>query len=259
MLRGIVAALALTAALAPATDAAASPYEVFEVVRVRPGGPAVVHLTGRSRTKGSFVAHGILRLRRGDDGWAASQAVLSMISGLGEYRAYGWPVAAPGCPALCSTWSGETGLTTVVRVTPRADERYLLAGPRGAFTATVDSAHWAVRKPHGSGFRVLHATQADATGLQWQGQTAEHFRSATAPGGRYGSVAFAEPPCDDGVGSAALTLDDAPKDEVTCLPRLGGWGFGDANEGGRWRLAGHAVGSYFSTARLVVFDYPAPR
>lgn len=260
MLRGAISLLSLLAAVvvSPAARGAVSEFVVYEVVRVRAGGPRTIHVVEKlARGTAPFAVAASVTVRPGDDGWEVRRMGVTMAYTTQGYRAYGWPVAPPPCPADCARESNGFEFSGLDEITPKPGERHLFAGPRGRYGITLDTTYWQVREV-GVGFRVVHAPSGDTTGFGTLGANVEHFRSVTAPGGPYGSAVFASLPCDPGAGFATLSHGGVTKSQMGCSP-FPGWGFDETTTGGAWRLAGDVVGAYGSTFRMLVFDFPRPR
>lgn len=260
-MRGTVVALAalLAAAtgMAPAT-AKQSPYVSYEIVRVKPGGPATFDVELMSRTDGPAGLHAFVHLApKGASYTVAEMGVDQYTGGTGRFAAYGWPVAPP-CPAACEGTKSAFGWGSRFDVTPGRGDRLLAAGIRGQLKVTVSSSHWLVRETVPR-LRVLRAESADATGIEWLAAGVEHFRSATLPGGAYGSAAFGYLPCGT-VGVGAAFLENDAKESfgpVACtFNRLPHGQFGWSQRARSWTFAGQAVGDYLFPYRLVVVDYP---
>lgn len=264
MIRGtLLAVLALLATATPATpapSAPASPYVVYELVRVKPGGPAYVQVkmeTTARQGRGVFAA---VHLAPDDTGgYRYERTAIATLSGDTRWRTYGWPSAPPACPAapVCgdSTDAISIRLTWLLRVGDR--DRILVGGMRGVLKISGYPRQWQVRQTT-LGMRTVYAEVSDATGIGTFGYYAEHFRSAKAPGGKLGSMAFAEAPCDPaGAGSATFaSADGATRRTWTCGPALRARGFGQTRKAGDWSLSGDVVGLHTDPLRLLVLDYP---
>jgi hypothetical protein len=269
MTRGIRAfALAVTAIAStvavPAAHAAPSPYVVYEVVHVKPGGPAkvMVWVTQQATTGTGVSAIMLLRPDRESGGYHVSTMGIATSSASGGgVRTYGWPAPVPPCTGCTpATLSGSFGMGTPFQPGPK--DRILAAGPRGKVTVKVENPYWRVRETTAVGIRTVMADHSAATGVDAQGWAAEVFTSATAPGGRYGSASFGEVPCEDaGAGTATLRADgdSGSNHSVTCGPLFGNIAFGETLDGRAWSLTGNVVGDTTSALRLLVFDFPKPR
>lgn len=254
----LVAALGLVATvLAPAVSAAPSPYVVHEVVRARPGGPGSFEVKISGTTPGRPTAVSFLHLKAVPGGWDPLEYSVVPFGGDGaRITTYGTDADPPACPAeaVCATDEPET-FTYRRMVFPLAGHRYFVAGPRGGLTVTLGTPYWRLR-PATLGFRTVAA--GDAAGAATRGQHAERFRSASAPGGRHGSVAYALPPCQPGAGSATLDAGDgAPATAIDCAALIGDYKRTAATQRARtWTLKGDVVGKEASPFRLIVFDFP---
>ena len=124
------------------------------------------------------------------------------------------------------------------------------------------SPGWKKPREVKTGFAVRLVRKIGA-GVRVNSTGVEHFTGASAPGGRYGSVALAVLPCfpNGGVGSAVLRggdpSPDQPKDG-TRKTRCDGITVAEsaANRATTWRFEGEATGDTAIPDRLVVVDLP---
>jgi hypothetical protein len=133
-----------------------------------------------------------------------------------------------------------------------------------ALETTINiSPGWRMR-PISTGFRIVRAdTSYRTTGVHYGSQAVEVYRGASAPGGRYGSIAFAVIPCNPlmGVGSASLAGGEPLYPDtgvMTCSSPPRPMTSADATGPTTWRVDGEVIGETPSNNRLVVFDYPKP-
>lgn len=143
-----------------------------------------------------------------------------------------------------------------VAVRPWAHDRLLVARPTRALKVSGFPSQWRLRETR-LGMRTLYTVNTDATGFANNGIGVEHFRSASLPGGRHGSLAFADIGCDVGVGTATFATDDGSyREDFLCAPESWPWNFATTYEGRRWSLTGNVVAAYTSPLRLLVVDIP---
>lgn len=260
MNRGIPLAVlvAASAVLVPAAPAAPSPSVVYELVRTSPRAATTVSVVMEVAQRGVpnvVMAATIEPVRHGGYTWTNVS-----IAQLGDedtrWRTYGTPATVP-CPAapLCAS-SGVQGPNTE-EVTFRGvatGTRLLVAGRRGAVNFSTPTRHWKLRAMP-LGFRVVTAEQSDATGVFVAGGEVEHFRSAQAASGRWGSIAWGHVPCDPGAGTYTLSLDGATQESGPCAVESATWP-AETQLPGTWTFAGPVVGYSSSSVRLVVLDFP---
>lgn len=152
-----------------------------------------------------------------------------------------------------STWTeaGEDGYNAVL---------VLAKGARVRWSAKTDG--WAVRRVPTYAHRFVSGQQAGEVGAYGLGSGVEAFTDASLPGGRYGSIGLAAPPCSQadvavarGVGSVTLEGGETTP-SFTCPAsrvRLASWADGRTT----WRLHGVAVGdTSMADGRLFVLDLP---
>ena len=258
-LRGLLSAVLVAAGLtAPVSPAAAKQAEftTYEISRTMPGGSgiATAHITGK--TAGTAVVS-YLHLAREGRGYRP-KSIGILISGYdGTHRTYGWPVPPPACPpGVCGSRSVPGQVTHHPAFTMKNGDRLLVAAPRGVSVKTAN-VYWRTRAV-APAFTVVRATGADATGASnVLGTGVEHFREATAPGGRYGSSAFALVPCAGyGAGVATVRAGSETVDQITCP--FSDSTFAQTSGSGGWTVSGDVVGTYDWPIRLATFAYPKP-
>ena len=270
---GLVAACAVLAApagAAPGDDG--GPYRVRMLYRV--GGslaPFDIEIVASSTDDlGMWFAVELVRVR---NRWVERTG-----TGFGGYaeiapsaypNVYGRPefTAVPPCPAAtaCASPVPFDG-SRRFRVTPTATSRYYFVSTRADVRINASGAGWRLKDVPNPGVRRVLGHRADATGARTLATAAEHFRSATAPGGRYGSSAFAYVPCErTGTGTARLTGrgvttgDGIPPHRLECgLTSAYPYEYAYTPLQTQWRLAGDVIGAGSAIARLFVFDYPKP-
>lgn len=262
MLRGtLAAALAVTATAVVAPAAAKpAPYTVWELSRVSAGGPDEISFRFTTKGNGSPQALLFAHLRPEGRGYASQQVTLG-IFGLGDtrWRTYGWPAQAPvpppGCPTAigCGSAADQATIDVIYSFMPGAGHRYLVAGPTAHTKVMPQSKHWRARKTT-LGLRTRLAHETDATGQVTDAGTVEHFRSASLPGGAYGSEVFAEVPCD--VGEWSLSAGTTGVDGGVCVPREYAFTFASGQARTTWNLTGDTVGTTDQPIRMLVLDYP---
>jgi hypothetical protein len=277
--RALLALLGLAAwglvAPAPAApgSAADGPYRVLLVHRVgRSLAPFEVTLDSRSDTE--YGLWSFFELQRRDGRWWVPG---KGVGGLMDFpaaatpRLYGAPGAGatPDCAsegACRYTMAMNGGI--VYHLRPDATSRYYLVSTHVDVHLAVSSPGWRVTEVHDVRARRVLATGADATGVRTPFGAVEHFRAASAPGGRYGSSVFASVPCDEGGGWGDATLDGdgiqgdggGPTDPIECGPNEVGASFSFAfnQQATTWWLHGDVVGAGDIQDRLFVVDFPRP-
>jgi hypothetical protein len=197
-------------------------------------------------------------------GYVNTLTRVAMVNPDQEFRVYGagsgnLPVPCPGVDVnICGTKSDPDVLVWQVTFRPAASNRYFVVAPTDRAWVLPSAPQWRVgQTPLGA--RVVTSPNATAAGTIAYGTRHEAFQSATAPGGKYGSGAWAFAPCEtgDSVGSATLTSDAAgdPASNLTCKDK-DDWGFVSTYAGRQWTLTGPVVGQTRWAVRLFVMDYP---
>lgn len=253
----LVTAVMASSVVAPST-ASPSPYVAYELRRVRgsgSGGELRVRVEGRPVGGPGLYVHAVMRPTR--TGYEERGFGVVQYADPGtETRTYGWPAAANPCPVVpvCLRPDPTGKITSMRTFKPARGDRIFIVGVRGQITITPLTPGWVVR-PASLGFRVVTADRADTTGAYVAGLHVERFRAATAPGGRHGSLAFADVPCES--GSAVLSSGAGESRTFDC--EGGGLGMGGeaTRRGRRWTVEGDTFGSHGLPFRLVVLDYPA--
>lgn len=259
-----------TATSAPAAPSA-GPYRVRMVHRTGASlSPFHIALSGTaSDERAMWFAVELIRER---GRWVEHSA-----NGFGGYQefgtspqpqAYGRPEASvlPRCPTgpACAT-PVPLRHDAAYLVRPRSTSRFYVVTAHADVRITVDAPGWRVSDVPNPGFRrVLGAT--GATGVRAASTAVEHFTTASATGGRWGSSALAYVPCErGGTGEAVLrargaTRDgDLPPSPLQCEPnRCYCHEYAFTTSPAHWRLSGDVLGVGSYTARLVVFDFPRP-
>ena len=149
--------------------------------------------------------------------------------------------------------SGVGATRVYVAIRGLLPEVYLEDGTRG----------WTLREVEPE-FHTVRAQRADAAGVKARLVGAEVFLAATAAGGRHGSIAIGQPPCDPvAVGSVGIGLVElrggAYGSRHVCPTDV--FAASDvARDSTEWQLEGLATGTdvLSGTVRLVVIDLPAP-
>ena len=265
----LLAAAALVAgALVTPTPAAPAPaYTVWELVRVKPGGKAEVpvRVVGTSNKQPTLI--GFTELAPKGAGYSAPRTALAMFGLDGRWRFYGWPagpVPPPPCVEevfdFCGSPPTDTKAEALFSPRPVAGHRYFAVGPAGRTSITVLNDSWAMRRTT-VGFRAVTMEQVDATGHFGDSTVGyvglEHFRSASLPGGPYGSVVFTEFPCDAGQWNLLDGTDDVANG--LCLPGEPAYTFAETQRKTTWHMVGDTVGRARWPFRLVVWDFPKKR
>jgi hypothetical protein len=276
---GILAAITLVAvAVTPATSPAAAPvpgdgpYRVQMVYRTGPS-LAPFDLSIVASSDNDYGMWFAVELIRHHGRWTENAD-----SGFGGYHeiigppyptVYGRPEtsALPSCPGMpgCAYPVPFDGSQNF-HVTPTATSRYYIISTNASVRIDLDTKGWRVKDVPNPGFRRVFTSHTQATGLRTASVAVEHFTSASAPGGRYGSSAFAYVPCDrGGTGTARITARGAttgngiPPETLRCGP-FGAYDYEYAYTPYQttWRVDGDVVGSGDGLARLAVFDFPKP-
>ena len=269
MTRGIVALLLFATTLfgQPPATAAEKPLAVQEITRAYRGGPGVVtlYVLAHSNGQAGQMAFQQLAPRKGG-GWTQKQAKVVMYNpSESRFTAYGGPTATPPlpCPAaedICGTAGEEYDVLWIVTFRPVTGHRYFIAGPSERAMVYVGNPYWRAGRATIGARVVTAANDADAAGVVTGRGTTEAFVSASAPGGKYGSGAFAYMPCDsndgESAGSASLKSDGSDAAvPISCEPN---WyaAFSDTLDGRKWTVTGPVVGASHFPLRLFVFDFP---
>ncbi len=252
-----VLALFLAAPVAPgAAETTTGAYATYEIVRVKRGGPALLGIDV-SVSHGNRVAVGALALLRSR---GRNQIVGGFAGELWTNRASLYaagnevPVeCAPGTPCL----NVDIGVSFRLTASTRSGLSFVVAGPADSLRVKLSNKYWKARKITG-GSRVV-AGEDTALGATAQDERAEVFRSATAPGGKYGSLVVAQLPCGDreAYGSATFT-GDGGEVELNCgTARDSNW-MTYTHNATTWNLDGTVVsaGAEMSPTRLFVIDVP---
>lgn len=268
--------LGLTAA---GSSAVAAPADSGGPYRVQ-----LVYRTGRSLApfQITVAAHGpdaramwfATEIHRAGRGWAVGQAgPLSTHTGAPLPTVYGTPADAtvprcPDAPSAACQYPITTDAGGSWQAKPAASSRYYIVSAHDdTVRVTVGSTGWRVKDVAGLTARRVFAQQADATGVNAWGQPVEHFTSATAAGGRYGSVVYAALPCGQtGQGQARISarnvrqIGDVDPEPLQCGLRTTGGSFNYfySAQQTTWRLDGDATGAGGDGTRLLVLDFPQP-
>lgn len=270
-MRAAVAAMALLCALiiqpAAASPAAPwdGPYRVQMIYRATKSN-APLTITVRSGGYDDYSMWYFVELQRRGKGWINPDGVNGIADGGGFVypTVYGLPTGTtPPCPDPPGC-RYPVGFDASARftVTPAATSRYYVVSTHDDTRVELDTKGWRVKDVPNPGIRRVFPEAAKATGIRLAGVTVEHFTSAAAPGGRYGSAVFASVPCGrGGVGSARLTARGIAEPRLLqCGLRTygGSFWFTYSPVQTTWRLDGdvHGLGAF--TSRLLVFDFPKP-
>ena len=230
MLRGMLACALVAAASITATPAtaAASPYVVYEAYAVKKNGPKQVPIRVYGMGSGPTVTMQA-ELKPADDGGY-------------EHDSIGWYWSSGGI--------GSGGLWSFQ---DQPGYRHLFVAPRGRVRFLSLSGYWRVRATT-IGFRVYDANHGDVD-RDVAGTAFDHFHSASAPSGRYGSTLYYDVPCATGVGTWTLTSGTDQAGSGTCV--LGDdWDFVDTHGSKPWTLTGPVIGASTARYRFIVLDHP---
>lgn len=183
---------------------------------------------------------------------------------------YGRPetAAAPSCPDApgCGAAVPFDGSQSFV-AKPVSTSRFYFVSAHADVRIEFDSKHWRIKDVPNPGVRRVFGHRAKATGSRTMATAVEHFTSASAPGGRYGSAVHAYVPCErSGSGEARILGrgavadgDHTPLQRLRCgLTESYPYEYGYSRLQTEWRLEGDVVGVGSGLARLVVFDFPKP-
>jgi hypothetical protein len=259
----LVVAATLPVHPAPAAEPALT---VYEITRARSGGPRdvpVYVLLSTRKDQPEYLAFHQLKPRSGG-GWTnVSIRIVMVDSGNTEFAVYGagegnLPVQCPPADeALCGKPGDSRLHVSTGMFRPASGNRYFVVVPTDRATIYLPS-QWRARRSSVAA-RVVTGPYASSAGTVAYGARREVFDSATAPGGKYGSSAFAIAPCETGpsAGSAALTTDGTgdPTGEITCEPG-NDWSFFTTYTGRKWTLTGPVIGETAWPIRLFVVDHP---
>jgi len=228
-----LALLAVTATLtgpavaaAPAKRAPVAVQEVITIERTATSGLAALALIGKVKAEGvpGFLAT-VDRTKSG--AWLGQLVDFNPASGLSRY---GHGSEQPLCdaPFVCEIDTTTGSLTFTMTETDDADEpgsdwkgvtRYVaLRGTK--IDVQVAAIGFTVKRRTSSTFARVTREQADADGVDAYGVSGEVFRAAQLQGGKRGSFAALQLPCDDtGAGAATFsaTGDQIPA-VVNCSP-----------------------------------------
>jgi hypothetical protein len=200
--------------------------EVITIERTAKTGLAALALIGKVKAEGvpGFLAT-VDRTKSG--AWLGQLVDFNAASGLSRY---GHGSEQPLCdaPFVCSIDTTTGSLTFTMTETDDADApgsdwkgvtRYLaLRGTK--IDLQVAAIGFTVKRRTASTFARVTREQADADGVDAYGMSGEVFRAAQLRGGKRGSFAALQLPCD-GTGAGAATFsatgDDIPT-VVTCSP-----------------------------------------
>ena len=266
-MRGILlAALAALSSIVVPAEAVVSPraHEVYEIYRVKPGGPSAVAVDVYAWGDGRPTAFTFADLTPSGAGYTPYRWWVGMF-GLDDtqWRVYGLPQQAPQppCPdeSLCGTPPTDDGelFGTRQAFSPRSGHRYLVAGPKGATFVFVSSTHWKVKRTT-LALRTAVADRSESAGVVSGEGTYETFRSATIAAGAYGSSVYAEVPCDAGAWTLASATAETYGPYV-CGPNAPNYDFATTTGKRTWTLSGPTAGYTDSALRMVVLDHPKRR
>lgn len=254
----------------PVTVGSESSVNIYSIQRTSKAPRRLqAHVTGRSaQERGAVMGVGLVRSKAG---WAldkpSSFGYVEMGPGQTWISVYG-PASTPACPTdpLCSGPLPRSFGEDIDSEQPKLLE-YFITTAYATAEIELRSSGWRIREIHTAGFRRMMKEDAQATGVDVVRGEIEHFTSASAPGGRYGSNALAGIPCDSGgYGEATLTggrnlrSDDGKPARLRCDPPdyIENTAAAEARGPTTWRLDGDVWGIDSYNARLIVFDYPKP-
>ena len=273
--------LAGSAAAAPKPATPTASQEVITIQRTATHGLAALAIIGKikaDKIPGFFAVVD----RTSQD--ALMQSAVDF-NGATDVRRYGHGSSTPLCdaPLDCSLDLATNTLTFTFTETSDADTpgdswsgltRYLAI--RGThLDLQVAAIGFTVKRHATASFARVTREQADADGVSAAGVGAEVFQSAQLPGGRHGSFALLQLPCD-GEGAGGVTFSatgDLLPTLVDCTPQaedvsVGVVQVGAASAYGRqgvysrsangptqWQVSGLATGVSSSLTRLFVLSY----
>lgn len=266
----LLAAMALPAAgrAAPAPRYGDGPYRVQLVYRTG-SSLAPFDLTLVASTDNDYGMWYLVHVRRVGDRWVPiSDGVGGFfgIAGTLVPAAYGLPTKPPGCPDTpgCRYPVPIDGsIRFTVKPTPTSRLYLVSTSAHTNLRVELDTKGWKVKDIPNPGVRRIFAQDAQSTGGGLASSHVEHFTSASAPGGRYGSEVFATVPCDyGGTGSAWLTARglDEPRHLRCGRPfTVDNYDYAYSPVQTVWQLKGDVTGIGSSGYdRLFVFDFPKP-
>ncbi|HWL38342.1 MAG TPA: hypothetical protein VNQ77_19295 [Frankiaceae bacterium] len=252
--RALLAVALLATPVVVRAEAAQPRFRALELVRIRPGGPGAVEVLVHSESDDDRAMVAVVPLRRAGRGWEVPALIVAEEGPKSTVRAYGTP--APQCPPPqgCAGGDGESVFMAALSV--RSGIRNFVVSDYATTTAAVSGTaarYWRFR-PVRLGVQRMLAEQS-GVGVRYLGTAVERFSSATAAGGRYGSVAFAAGPCAGAfAGSARLEGGTAPREVCPGGPEA----FAVAPGETLWRFTGEVIGTTGFTTRLLVVDFPRP-
>lgn len=247
------------------------PYRVQMIYRTGKS-LAPFHITVTAKSANGRAVWFASELHRHGKKWRVYTAgPLASSRGFMSPTVYGAPGASvPSCPDLpaqACDFPIATDASMSWELQPQATSRiYVVSAYMDGMKIDLDTNGWRVKEVKGLNARRVVAKDADAAGANVWGESVEHFTSASAPGGRYGSVVYASLPCGEtGQGEARVdargALDiggDMKPQPLRCGLRTtgGSWAFFYTPESATWRMAGDVTGVGYDTTRLLVFDFP---
>lgn len=284
--------LALTATFAVLTGGAVSAapkpvkpagpvQEVITIQRTAKSGLAALALIGKIKAD---KVPGFFAIVDRDASGARVDTVLDFNQNSGLTR-YGHGQEAPLCdaPIVCSLDTSTDTLTFSITETDDADASYspwkgvtrFLALRGTKIDLQVAAIGFTVKRHTSSSFARVTRDQADADGVGVEGIGAEVFRSAQLPGGKRGSLALLQLPCDfQGAGAATFSATgDFVPSVVNCTPgedTTGAYvGIGgvrtysaqaglysrSSNTATQWQVSGAVTGISDTSTRLFVLNY----
>ena len=277
-MRLAILACALAAGGSPAASAHAAsdggPYRVQMIYRTGKS-LAPFKITVSATSNNGRATWFATEVHREGKGWAVGTAgPLAGRGGAVLPMVYGVPGASsvptcPGAPAQVCDYPVSTGAGLRWEVKPVATSRYyVVSAYMDGMKVDLATKGWRVKDVVGLGARRVFPNSASAVGANVWGTSVEHFTAATAPGGRYGSLAYASLPCGHtGQGGAEVTArgaqeigGDMDPEPLRCGLQTTGasWNFFYTSAHTTWRLTGDATGIGYDPTRLLVFDFPKP-
>lgn len=267
MRRGIVCAAVALALTMPAAEAAPAPAPttVWLAEKISPSASSVtLHAYFRWDARGGRASYvGVDMV----GGRPQPMGGMTWDSPLGDGPTARHDGAVYGCPApsSCDVLTGP-GLAyfglAYPEGTPQPDRIYLVLSGLAQEVSLQNSPGWRLRR---TGLVARFTTSDDAgtaaTGANIGGQFVERFTSASATGGRRGSIAVATPPCRplhrfgyfrEGYGTATLTGGRQPA-TFDCQKNLSDL-TAAAVGATTWRFDGPVVGVATGTTRITVID-----
>ncbi len=255
--RFVVALAVLAALLAVPVAHAARPGASGWVLTRTGRGPAVLRARLHAEARGRDASVVLFALKgRGAARTLENAFSTTTIAWGGDtwVDVYGDPVATPRCVDVACDDLARTPFDYTFHTNGhRSAATVYVAAWAADTTVTLETPGWRVR-PWRPTIRFVGAEDGGGQGVRVDHTHAGTFREASAPGGRWGSVAHAVVPCEThGSGSARFT--GGRRHWTLECGGQHGW-LEETPRATRWRLHGETEGISGSGHVLLVVDYP---